>query len=96
MIPEVEILDEEVAARYREIAAESIAVYGGRYLARGAEPDGPEGNRRAAMRAVIVEFPSMRQLTEWYDSAEYAPGRALAGTALRRRLLFVPGMPASQ
>ncbi|WP_067884635.1 DUF1330 domain-containing protein [Nocardia vaccinii] len=96
VISEVEVLDEEVAARYREIAAESIAVYGGRYLARGAEPDVPEGDRPTAMRVVIVEFPSMRQLTQWYDSAEYAPGRALAGQALRRRLLFVPGVSASQ
>ena len=96
VISEVEVLDEEVAARYREIAAESIVAYGGRYLARGAEPDVPEGDRPAAMRVVIAEFPSMRQVTQWYDSAEYAPARALAATALRRRLLFVPGVPVPQ
>lgn len=95
VISEVEVLDEEVAARYREIAAESIVAYGGRYLVRGAEPDVPQGEWPSAMRVVIAEFPSMQRLTEWYDSVEYAPARELADTALRRRLLFVPGVEIS-
>jgi uncharacterized protein (DUF1330 family) len=92
VISEVEILDEEAARRYREIAASSIAAHGGRYLARGAEPAVPEGDWEAAQRVVIAEFPTMLRLTEWYESLDYAPARAIARTALRRRLLFVPGV----
>ncbi|MQY23974.1 DUF1330 domain-containing protein [Nocardia macrotermitis] len=93
VISEVEVLDEEIAARYREIASKSIVAYGGKYLARGAEPQVPEGDPPPAARIVIAEFPSMQHLNDWYASPEYAPARTLAAAALRRRLLFVPGVP---
>jgi uncharacterized protein (DUF1330 family) len=55
VISEVEILDEGLADRYRALAAASIAEYGGRYLARGAEAEvveGPTSGRRASREAV--------------------------------------------
>ena len=91
-ISEVEIYDEQQAARYRELAATSIAQYGGRYLARGATPQVPEGNWPLDERVVIVEFPSMARLREWYASPEYAPALAIRRRALGRRLLFVEGV----
>ncbi|MFF7654779.1 DUF1330 domain-containing protein [Streptomyces sp. NPDC007983] len=38
VISEVEVVDEPRADTYRELAAASIARYGGRYLARGRQP----------------------------------------------------------
>jgi uncharacterized protein (DUF1330 family) len=92
VISEVEILDGEAAQSYRELAAASIVAHGGRYLARGAEPIVPEGNWPSTQRVVIAEFPTAQGLADWYDSPEYAPARMIARTALRRRLLFVPGV----
>jgi hypothetical protein len=37
VISEVEVLDEAVAARHRDLASASILRHGGRYLARGAD-----------------------------------------------------------
>lgn len=91
-ISEVEIYDEQQADRYRKLAAASIAQYGGRYLARGAMPQVPEGDWPLDERVVIVEFPSMARLREWYASPEYAPALAIRQTALGRRLLFVEGV----
>jgi uncharacterized protein (DUF1330 family) len=91
-ISEVEIYDEQQADRYRELAAASIAQYGGRYLARGAMPQVPEGDWPLDERVVIVEFPSMARLREWYASPEYAPALAIRSAALGRRLLFVDGV----
>jgi uncharacterized protein (DUF1330 family) len=91
-ISEVEIYDEQQADRYRELAAASIAQYGGRYLARGAMPQVPEGDWPLDERVVIVEFPSMARLREWYASPEYAPALAIRQAALGRRLLFVEGV----
>ncbi|MFY9926494.1 MAG: DUF1330 domain-containing protein [Streptosporangiaceae bacterium] len=95
VISEVEVLDEDQAGRYRELAAASIARHGGRYLARGAAPLVPEGARSAGSRIVIVEFPTMARLLDWYASADYAPARAIRETGLSRRLLFVDGGPAA-
>jgi uncharacterized protein (DUF1330 family) len=91
-ISEVEVLDEAAGQRYRELAAASVARHGGRYLARGARPDVPEGDWPAEQRVVVVEFPSMEQLRTWYASADYAEALAVRETALARRLLFVDGV----
>jgi uncharacterized protein (DUF1330 family) len=91
VILEVEVLDAEQGRRYRELAAESIARYDGRYLIRGAEPEVPEGDWPPTQRVVVVEFPDMRRLREWYHSPEYAHALRIRRTALTRRLLFVEG-----
>ncbi len=96
VISEVAVLDEEQGQRYRELAAASIARYGGRYLVRGAEPEVPEGDWPAAHRVVVVEFPTMQRLRSWYASTEYAQALAVRQTALTRRLLFVDGVEQAQ
>ena len=96
VISEVEILNETAAGHYRRLAAASIAAYGGRYLVRGAEAEVVEGEA-AARRFVVVEFPSLQRIHEWYASPEYAEALRYRHSALDRRLLFVEGgsgMPA--
>lgn len=78
MISEVEILDESQGQRYREVAADSIALYGGRYLVRGAEPDVPEGEWPDAARVVIVE-----DVTACGNSATLAHMSTIASRDLR-------------
>ncbi len=92
VISEVEILDETQGQRYRELAAASIALHGGRYIVRGADPEVPEGEWPDAQRVVVVEFPSMERLRDWYGSDDYAEALAVRETALTRRLLFVNGI----
>jgi uncharacterized protein (DUF1330 family) len=92
VISEVEILDEQQGARYRELAAASIARHGGRYLVRGASPQVAEGEFPSERRVVVVEFPSLEQLSEWYASDDYAEALEISRTALRRRLIFVEGV----
>ncbi|MBL8928059.1 MAG: DUF1330 domain-containing protein [Pseudonocardia sp.] len=92
VISEVEVLDEELGQRYRDLAGASIAHYGGRYLVRGASPQVPEGDWSGSRRVVVVEFASMEQLRRWYRSPEYAEALALSQAALSRRMLFVDGL----
>jgi uncharacterized protein (DUF1330 family) len=91
VISEVEIVNEDLAVKYREIAASSITEFGGRYLVRGAEPDVAEGPT-TIRRIVVVEFPSMERARAWYASASYAPALRLRHAALDRRLTFVDGV----
>jgi len=91
VISEVEILNEAAADQYRRIAAESIAAYGGRYLVRAAEAEVVEGEA-APRRFVVVEFPSLQKIHEWYASPEYAEALKYRNAALDRRLLFVEGV----
>jgi uncharacterized protein (DUF1330 family) len=91
VISEVEVLDEDLANEYRALAAASIEQFGGRYIVRGAEPNVAEGTQ-TTRRIVIVEFPTMERLHEWYASAEYAKALTIRARALDRRLMFVEGV----
>lgn len=95
-ITEVETLDAELARQYIQLARAAVAQYSGRYLALAATPTAAEGEWPSNRRLVMIEFSSMDRLKEWYDSPEYAPARAIADRALRRRLLFVDGYDAQQ
>jgi|ERR1700683_1038782 len=94
-ITEVEVIDQDGYKRYRELAQAAVLQYGGRFLIQGSAPVVAEGEWPSQQRVVVIEFPSMDQLTTWYDSPEYRPARKIAQTALRRRLLFLEGTNAS-
>jgi uncharacterized protein (DUF1330 family) len=92
VISEVEVRDERFADEYRARALASITQYGGRYLVRAATPDVVEGEG-TSRRIVIVEFPSMARVREWYASPAYAEALRFRPAALERRLMFVEGSP---
>lgn len=92
VISELEVRDEIAIETYRTIAAKSIAQYGGRYLVRGGAASVAEGGP-PPKTIVVVEFPSMVRLREWYASSEYAEALKVRRTALERRLIFVEGVP---
>ncbi|HKS20165.1 MAG TPA: DUF1330 domain-containing protein [Bradyrhizobium sp.] len=91
VISEVEMKDEADFEAYRSLAAKTIAQYGGRYVVRGGAADLAEGGP-SPKTLIVVEFPSMARLREWYASPEYAEALQLRRTALERRLIFVEGV----
>ena len=91
VISEVEFLDQERVKRYRERAAETIVLYGGRYLARGGAVEVVEGEP-TSRAIIIVEFPDMPTARKWYGSPEYAVALEIRRGALERRLMFVEGV----
>src|SRR6202047_4989086 len=90
VISELEVRDPVAIETYRSIAAKSIAQYGGRYLVRGGAANAGGGGP-PPKNIVVVEFPSMERLREWYASPEYAEALNVRRTALDRRLIFVEG-----
>lgn len=88
VISEVEVRDQAAMAAYRMLAAQTIAQYGGRYLARGGAAEVVEG-APPPKTIVVVEFPSMSR------AREYAEALKLRQTALERRLIFVEGAAPS-
>ena len=91
VISEIEVRDPEGFEAYRTLAAKTIAHYGGRYLVRGGKAELAEGNL-PPKSIVIVEFPTMARLKEWYASPEYAEALKARQTAIDRRLIFVEGV----
>ena len=62
---------------YRTKVAPMIAKHGGRYLTKGGSHKFPEGGHWKPERVVIIEFPDMQSLDNWYSSPEYQPLIAL-------------------
>jgi uncharacterized protein (DUF1330 family) len=91
VISEVEMRDAAGFEAYRIIAAKTIAQYGGRYLVRGGAASAIEGGL-PPKTIIVVEFPTMERLREWYISPEYAEALKVRWTALDRRLIFVEGV----
>jgi len=71
-IVDIEITDPVSFEGYKKEISANIAAFDGRYLARGGATEVLEGNW-TPRRLVILEFPTMARLKEWYKSPEYAP-----------------------
>lgn len=89
---EVEIHDPAKYEHYKGLAPGSIARYGGRYLTRGGAIETLEGDWHPR-RLVLLEFPSMERAREWYDSPEYAEGKAMRHASATSRMLLLEGLP---
>ena len=92
VISEVEILDETAVANYKPLAKESIAEFGGTYLARDAVPEALEGSFDYAQRLVIIRFDTVDDARRWYTSDSYAKAIKAANGGLDRRLFIVDGL----
>jgi uncharacterized protein (DUF1330 family) len=86
-----EVLDATLMEEYRSLAQASIEQYGGRYLVRGGALETIEGDS-GPQRIVIVEFPTMERVQDWYHSREYAKALTVRQKALKRKLILVEGI----
>ena len=91
VIVDVEVFDPSGYAEYKELAHAAVAIYGGKYLARGGKAENLEGNWQPK-RLVILEFPSSEQAKAWLNSSEYAPARALRHKYASSQMVIVEGL----
>lgn len=91
LIADIDVTDPAGYAEYRRTVGDSIAAFGGRFLARGGATEVLEGSW-SPKRVVIVEFPSLERLRQWYRSAEYAPALALRQRASVSSLVMTDGL----
>ncbi|MFT4083225.1 MAG: DUF1330 domain-containing protein [Nocardioides sp.] len=94
VISEVRITNRDAVERYKPLAAQAAAAYGGRYLARDAVPEALEGAFEPDERLVILQFDTIGQAHAWYASDAYRQALDAARDGLARRLFIVEGTPA--
>jgi uncharacterized protein (DUF1330 family) len=90
IIVDIEVTDPAAFARYRAAVPPVIAAHGGRYLVRGGELHVVEG-APGWRRLVVLEFPTLAAARGFYDSADYAPLRALRLASTRSEMVMVEG-----
>lgn len=86
-IAHVTVTDEETYARYREIAGESVAEFGGEFIARGGRYQQMEG--RDHSRNVVARFPTFEAAVDCYNSPRYQEAVAIAKVSSERDLVIV-------
>ena len=89
VIVEIEIRDPVIYERYKQLAPPSIAAYGGRYVVRGGAVETLEGGWMPP-RLVVLEFPTVELARAWWDSPEYAEGKALRQSCAETKMILVP------
>lgn len=91
MIARVKVTDPTRYQKYVESTLPTIAKFGGRFVARGGQTvslEGPEETRRM----VILEFPSLERVQEWYASEDYQTVKKLRVGASEGEFLAVDGV----
>lgn len=93
VLADVDVADPTAYATYRELAGESVAQHGGRYLVRGGEKTALEGEWPLS-RVVVVEFPDVQSARRWYDSDVYRRAREARRGAAEMRAIVIEGAAA--
>ena len=94
LIAQVTVRDATTYERYKDLVPPSIALYGGRYLARGGLTETLEGSWRPK-RIVVLEFPSVERARQWWGSPEYAEAKALRQASADTEMLLLEGLSAT-
>ena len=91
VIAQITVTDPETYARYIAQVLPTIEAYGGAFLVRGGRSESHEGTPPGD-RNVIIQFPSYDAAQAWYNSAEYAPAKALRQSASTSVQTIVEGI----
>jgi len=91
VIVTVTVTNPEQYDKYKPMAAEAVAKYGGRYLARGGQCEVLEG-ALAYPRNVILEFESVEAARRWYNSPEYQAAKSVRAGAADGNFIVVEGV----
>ncbi len=91
VIVDIRVTDRERYERYKDLAAPTVAQYGGRYVVRGGQTQTLEGEW-SPQRIVVLEFPSAERAKEWWDSPEYAPAKDVRQRTASTEMIVVEGV----
>jgi uncharacterized protein (DUF1330 family) len=91
VIVDIDVLNPEEYREYIKLAPVTIAMYGGKYLARGGRTEVLEGNW-IPKRLVILEFESVGQAKAWLESPEYQPARQMRHRTASTNMVAIEGV----
>ncbi|MGH2606389.1 MAG: DUF1330 domain-containing protein [Anaerolineales bacterium] len=91
VIVDIDVTDPQGYEAYKQAAPAAVALFGGKYLARGGRTEVLEGEWRPK-RIVILGFESVERAREWLDSAEYSPARKQRHATARSNMIVVEGL----
>jgi len=91
VIVDIEVTDPATYDEYKRLAPPTVALYGGRYLARGGRTEVLEGSW-TPNRLIILEFEDLARARAWVDSAEYRLARSLRQRSAISNMVSLEGV----
>lgn len=85
------IHDPEGMKEYAGASTRIIESFGGRYLANRGVAQTLAGDWRPPY-VVLLEFPTMELMRQWYESAEYRPWRELRERSMSASIVVFEGL----
>lgn len=76
---------------YKQLAAPTVALYGGKYIVRGGQAETLEGEW-IPKRIVVLQFESIERAKAWINSSEYSEARALRHKYAVSKAIVVEGV----
>jgi uncharacterized protein (DUF1330 family) len=91
VIVDINVTDPVRYAEYKELAAPTVELYGGKYIARGGTTEILEGSW-SPNRLVILQFDSVEQAKNWLNSPEYHEPRRLRHETAVSNMVVIEGV----
>jgi uncharacterized protein (DUF1330 family) len=91
VIVDINVTDPIRYEDYKRLAAPTVEIYGGKYIARGGKTETLEGDW-SPTRLVILQFDNSDQAKSWLNSTEYREARALRHQTAISNMVVIEGV----
>jgi uncharacterized protein (DUF1330 family) len=90
VIVDIDVHDSVGYDEYKKLAPAAVALFGGKYIARGGNTETLEGDWSPS-RLVILQFESVEQAKEWLNSDEYSQARKMRHSTAKSNMVVIEG-----
>ena len=91
VIVDINVTDPVRYEDYKRLAAPTVELYGGKYIARGGKTETLEGDW-SPTRLVILQFDNTEQAKLWLNSTEYSEARSLRHETAISNMVVIEGV----
>jgi len=91
VIVEINVHDPVRYEDYKKLAAPTVELYGGKYIARGGRTETLEGDWSPS-RLVILQFESVEQAKKWLNSEEYKKAQVIRHESADSQMVVIEGI----
>ena len=91
VIVDINVTDPVRYEEYKRLAAPTVELYGGKYIARGGKTETLEGDW-SPTRLVILQFEDTEQAKNWLNSPEYREAKALRHQTANSNMVVIEGV----
>ena len=91
VIVDINVTDPVRYEDYKKLAAPTVELYGGKYIARGGKTETLEGEW-SPNRLVILQFDNLEQAKTWHNSMEYSEAKHLRHETAISKMVVIDGV----